>query len=68
MSGPYTLAACGDAIFTDQLNEPTLNFVLITESYQHAHGNLSSSPTGVFEAQYASGVPVTTPTNTLRQA
>ncbi len=54
MSGPYTLAAFGDAIFMGEVNtSATLNFTLIVESYQNAYGNIYTNTTDVFEAQYA---------------
>jgi Prolyl oligopeptidase family len=57
MSGPYALAAFGDAIFAGRVNTSgTLNFALITASYQHSYGNLYTNPTDLFEAQYASGI------------
>jgi hypothetical protein len=70
MSGPYTLAAFADAIFEGQVNgSATENFTLVTTSYQHSYGNLYSTPTDVFEAQYASGIdellPSTTPISQL---
>jgi pimeloyl-ACP methyl ester carboxylesterase len=65
MSGPYAPAAFGDAIFMGRVNTSgTLNFVFVTESYQHAYGNIYSSPTDVFEAQYASDVTALLPSAT----
>lgn len=66
MSGPYALAAFGDAIFEGEVNSSaTLNFALITQSYQQSYGNLYTDPTEVFESQYAAGIgsllPSTTP-------
>jgi hypothetical protein len=73
MSGPYALAAFGDAIFMGQVNtSATLNFTLLVESYQHAYGNIYTNTTDVFEAQYASGIasllPSTTPLSGLYAA
>jgi hypothetical protein len=70
MSGPYALAAFGDAVFMGQVNgSAVLNFVLLTTSYQHAYGNLYTNTTDVFEAKYATGIdallPSTTPISTL---
>jgi hypothetical protein len=57
MSGPYALAAFGDAIVLGHVNtSATLNFALVVESYQHAYGNIYSAPTDVFEAQYAGDI------------
>ena len=70
MSGPYALAAFGDAIFAGQVNSSgSLNLALITASYQNSYGNLYSSPTDIFEAQYAptigSLLPSATPITTI---
>ena len=70
MSGPYALAAFGDAIFEGQVNSSgALNLALITASYQNSYGNLYSQPTDMFEAQYAptigSLLPSTTPITTI---
>jgi len=70
MSGPYALAAFGDAIFQGEVNSSgSLNIALITSSYQSSYGNLYSQPTDMFEAQYAptigSLLPSTTPITTL---
>jgi hypothetical protein len=57
MSGPYALAAFGDAIFMGQVNtSATLNFTLLTASYQHAYGNIYTNATDVFEAQFAPNI------------
>src|SRR3984957_12072678 len=56
MSGPYALAAFGDAIFMGEVDmSAPANFVLLVTSYQHSYKNVYTSPTDVFEAQYASG-------------
>src|SRR5579883_2278199 len=70
MSGPYALAAFGDAVFMGDVNlGAVINFVLIAESYQHAYGNIYSAPTDVFAPRYASGIesllPTTMPVSTL---
>jgi Prolyl oligopeptidase family len=55
MSGPYALAAFGDAIFEGEVNTsgpPNLN--LLVTSYQHSYGNVYSAPTDVYQTQYAS--------------
>ncbi len=56
MSGPYALAAFGDAIFMGEvdMSAPT-NINLVVTSYQHSYQNVYTSPTDVYEAQYASG-------------
>ncbi len=70
MSGPYALAAFGDAIFAGEVNSSaTVNFTLLVESYQNSYGNIYANPTDVFEAQYArtapSLLPSTSPLDTL---
>jgi hypothetical protein len=69
MSGPYALAAFGDAIMLGQVNaSATLNFALVVESYQHAYGNIYSAPTDVFEAQYAGDITSLLPSTTAISA
>jgi len=54
MSGPYALAAFGDAIFEGQINTSgPLNFNMLVTSYQHSYSNVYSAPTDVYETQYA---------------
>jgi hypothetical protein len=54
MSGPYALAAFGDAIFEGEVNTSgPLNFNMLVTSYQHSYGNVYSAPTDVYETQYA---------------
>ena len=55
MSGPYALSAFADAVFMGQVTAGAVEqFVMLASSYQHAYGNLHSSPTDLFEAKYAS--------------
>jgi hypothetical protein len=57
LSGPYALAAFGDAIFQGRVgNSGPLNVTLIVTSYQRAYGNLYSNLTDLYEAQYATGI------------
>jgi poly(3-hydroxybutyrate) depolymerase len=70
MSGPYALAAFGDAIFLGEVNlSATENVALLANGYQNAYGNLYSQPTDVFAAPYATDIagllPSTTPISTL---
>ena len=70
LSGPYALAAFGDALFYGQVNDNAPVVVTMTiVSYQHAYGNIYASTTDVFEAKYATGVdtllPSTLPRSTL---
>jgi alpha/beta superfamily hydrolase len=73
MSGPYALAAFGDAIFAGQVNaSATVNFVMTAESYQNAYNNIYTNPTDAYEAQFAPNVvsllPSTTPISDLYAA
>jgi hypothetical protein len=70
MSGPYALAALGDAIFEGQVGtNGTENLTLLVTSYQHSYGNVYTQPTDMFEMQYASDIdellPSATPITTL---
>jgi dienelactone hydrolase len=54
MSGPYALSAFADAMFMGQVGAGAVEeLVMLVSSYQHAYGNLYSSPTDLFEAKYA---------------
>jgi len=63
MSGPYALAAFGDAVFEGRVvsSAPVFAALIIT-SYQQAYGDLYASPTDPFEAQYAAGIATLLPT------
>jgi hypothetical protein len=70
LSGPYTLSAFADAIFEGEVNlSATENFALLVTSYQHAYGNVYTTPTDVFNAAYAADIstllPSTTPMSQL---
>jgi pimeloyl-ACP methyl ester carboxylesterase len=70
MSGPYALAAFGDALFLGEVNgSATENVALLANGYQNAYGNLYSKPTDVFATPYANDIagllPSTTPISTL---
>jgi alpha/beta superfamily hydrolase len=70
LSGPYALAAFGDAIFLGEVNlSATENVALLANSYQNAYGNLYSQPTDVFASPYATDIagllPSTTAISTL---
>jgi hypothetical protein len=57
LSGPYALAAFGDAIFLGQVGGGAVtNFVLLATSYQRSYGTLWSAPGDVFTAKYANGI------------
>jgi alpha-beta hydrolase superfamily lysophospholipase len=63
MSGPYALAAFGDAVFQGQVidSAPLLVSWLMT-SYQRIYGNIYAAPTDAFEAKYATGIESLLPT------
>jgi poly(3-hydroxybutyrate) depolymerase len=62
MSGPYALAAFGDAVFQGQVNASAVpNVVMLASSYQHAYGNMYSNATDVFSAPYATGIDMLLP-------
>jgi len=57
MSGPYALEAFGDAILFGQVDiGSTLFFPLLTESFQHAYGNVYQATTDVYSTTYATGI------------
>jgi len=54
MSGPYALAAFGDAVFEGQVNASApVNVTLLAVAYQKAYGDIYSAPADVFAATYA---------------
>jgi hypothetical protein len=57
MSGPYALAAFGDAVFEGEVSAGAPVFVtfLIT-AYQKSYGGIYTSTGDAFETQYASGI------------
>ena len=65
MSGPYAIAAFGDAIFLGEVNySATENMALLANGYQNAYGNLYSEPADVFASPYASGISGLLPSTT----
>jgi Prolyl oligopeptidase family len=67
MSGPYALAAFGDAIFMGEVDGgATINFTLLVSAYQHSYGNVYANATDVFSAQYATNIATLLPTTTTR--
>ncbi len=57
MSGPYALAAFGDALFLGEVNgSATENVALLANGYQNAYGNLYSQPTDIFATPYADDI------------
>jgi hypothetical protein len=69
MSGPYALEAFGDAIFFGSVDIGSTVFgVLVANSYQKSYGNLYTSVSQIFEANYAGAeglLPSATPLSTL---
>jgi len=70
MSGPYALAAFGDALFLGEVDSSaTENVALLVNGYQNAYGNIYSAPTDIFATPYAGDIagllPSTTPISTL---
>src|SRR5262245_11943812 len=65
MSGPYALAAFGDAIFRGNVsNDAVVNLTMLLTGYQQAYGNLYTAPTDAFEAKYATGIESLLPSTT----
>ncbi|MBX5461393.1 MAG: prolyl oligopeptidase family serine peptidase [Steroidobacteraceae bacterium] len=57
LSGPYALAAFGDAIFQGRVNgDAPVNLTMLVTAYQRAYGDIYTNPTDVFEARYATGI------------
>ena len=67
MSGPYALAAIGDAVFQGQViqSAPALVSWLMT-AYQRIYTNIYAAPTDAFEARYANGIESLLPTTLTR--
>lgn len=71
-SGPFALAAFGDAVFYGNVNLGSTVFSpLITTSYQTAYGNVYQSTSDFYEPQFATGIatllPSAVPLTTLFQ-
>jgi hypothetical protein len=65
MSGPYALEAYGDTIiFGGVPIGATLFAPLLTTSYQHAYGNIYSTPSDFYTATYATGIDTLLPSDT----
>jgi len=67
MSGPYALAAFGDAVYQGQViqSAPLLVSWLMT-AYQRIYGNIYAAPTEAFESRYATGIDALLPTTGTR--
>lgn len=67
MSGPYALAAFGDAVFQGQvINSAPLLVGWLMTGYQRAYGNIYAAPTDAFDARYATGIDALLPTTGTR--
>jgi hypothetical protein len=65
MSGPYALAAFGDAIFEGQVNaSATVNVALLVRGYQNAYGDLYTQAGDLYASPYDSTVPTLLPSTT----
>jgi hypothetical protein len=65
LSGPYALAAFGDAIVEGEVSlSASVNFAMLINSYQNAYMNVYSAPSDLFAAPYASTVPDLLPSTT----
>jgi len=57
LSGPYALAAQSDSTFFGMVNAGgTVFSPMIFTSYQKAYGNLYSSPSDIYESNFATGI------------
>lgn len=69
MSGPYALAAFGDAVFQGQVvGSAPLFLAYLGPGYQRAYGNIYTTPTDMFQAPYAAGIETVVPTDETRSA
>lgn len=67
MSGPYTTAAFGDAVFYgDVVGGAPLFMTYAITGYQRAYGDIYTNPTDFFEARYAPGIESLLPTTGTR--
>ncbi|WP_458766681.1 alpha/beta hydrolase family protein [Cupriavidus basilensis] len=69
-SGPYAMAATGDALVAGEVDlGSTIFTTLVATSYQNAYGNIYRRPGDLFEPTYARGIedllPSVTPIDTL---
>lgn len=67
ISGPYALAAFGDAVVNGQVNAGAPTYMtLLATAYQKVYGNIYVTPTDLFEPHYASGIESLLPSLTSR--
>jgi predicted esterase len=66
MSGPYALLKFSQTVFAGGVNlGATIFSPLLYTSWQKAYGNIYTSPSDVYEAQYATGIETLLPSATL---
>ncbi len=69
MSGPYAVAAFVDAVFAGEVNGGApISATLLVTGYQRSYGNLYTSASEVFSAQYADGTEALLPSTQTRSA
>lgn len=62
MSGPYALAAFGDALFMGRVSLAAVpNVTLLATSYQRSYGTLYSDPSELYATRYAGSAPGSLP-------
>lgn len=65
LSGPYALGRFGDAVYAGNVNLGATMFLpLLNTSYQRAYGNIYSSPSDMYEANFATGIETLLPSRT----
>ncbi len=68
-SGPYALEYFGDVLFEGAVNAGgTAILPALTNSYQHAYGDIYSSTSDIYSATYATGIDTLLPTTLSRSA
>jgi len=69
MSGPYALAAFGDAIFMGQVTQSSpLNITFLVDAYQQTYGNVYTAATDVFSSTFANGIGTLLPASSTASA
>lgn len=64
MSGPYALAAFGDAVFYGNVNLGATVFTpLLATAFQKAYGNIYGTPSDIYNPTYAATMETVLPTN-----
>ena len=64
MSGPYALAAFGDAIFEGHVSaSATVNVALLAVAYQKDYGDIYTTPADVFASKYAASIETLLPSS-----